>query len=529
MRVTSHCANHPSRDATVRCRSCGHWLCDRCARRIAGHIYCGLRCRLTDLARRLLRAAARWLGPRPGITLAAGAALVALLAVGPRLLRTPATGEPGGESASTAVSFPTPVPLTGELTRTPDGWRLTLLGEPGWSALVVHDGLPRRIVTLDEQGRGLLTGLELTGDPPAVELIALPGPPIRVEAAHAAATPTPTSSATATPTATPTATVTATPEPSPTPSPTPPSATATPTPGVGRGADGRIRVEPLQLPRWPTATPSPTPAARRPERAPAVAPVAAGPPVLHLVSDGGPRIAITFDGSSSTDGTANLLDLLQELDLEVTLFVTGEFIAANPGVIRRALLAGHEVGSHSYSHPRLTTYADNRRHDLAAGVDREMLHAELRRTEEAFRRATGRPMAPLWRAPFGEENPSLRAWALELGYLHVRWSSLGGASLDSLDWIEDEHSGLYRDSRRMMARLLRFPRLEGGIVLMHLSTRRTEPPWEALPDFVAEIRRRGLEPTRVTTMLEASPTWRPWFERATENHRRTFGPALRAP
>jgi peptidoglycan/xylan/chitin deacetylase (PgdA/CDA1 family) len=138
-------------------------------------------------------------------------------------------------------------------------------------------------------------------------------------------------------------------------------------------------------------------------------------------------------------------------------------------------------------------------------------------------------MAPLWRAPYGEENAALRAWAFELGYLHVRWSSLEGASLDSLDWVEDEHSSLYRDSRRMMQRLLRFPRLEGGIVLMHLATHRAEPPWGALPDFVAELRRRGLEPVRVSELLQSSPTWRSWLDRAAENHRRTFGPGLRAP
>ncbi len=91
-------------------------------------------------------------------------------------------------------------------------------------------------------------------------------------------------------------------------------------------------------------------------------------------------------------------------------------------------------------------------------------------------------MAPLWRAPYGEENSTLRGWALELGYLHVRWSSLEGASLDARDWVADEHSKLYQDSRKMMDRLLGFPHLEGGIVLMHLSTERSEPPWGELPE-----------------------------------------------
>jgi peptidoglycan/xylan/chitin deacetylase (PgdA/CDA1 family) len=242
-----------------------------------------------------------------------------------------------------------------------------------------------------------------------------------------------------------------------------------------------------------------------------------------LVTDAGSKIAITFDGNASSNGTAELLDLLQELDLKITLFLTGGFVEKYPALVRRAVLAGHEVGNHSYSHPHLTTYADNHRHQLLPGITKAELQSQLRRTEEAFQRATGRPMARLWRAPFGEENATLRRWAMELGYLHVRWSSLEGASLDSLDWIADEHSKLFRDSRRLVDRLLRFPHLEGGIVLMHLSTERSEPPWSDLPRFVGELKQRDVDPVKISELLKASKTWRPWFERAQKRHDETFG------
>ena len=132
-------------------------------------------------------------------------------------------------------------------------------------------------------------------------------------------------------------------------------------------------------------------------------------------------------------------------------------------------------------------------------------------------------MQPLWRAPFGEENRALRGWALEMGYLHVRWSSLEGASLDSHDWVADEHSSLYKSSRRIMERLIQFPKLEGGIILMHMATEREEPPWQELPVFLDALEQRGLEPTTVTRLLEASPTWRKWLRRAGERHRQVNG------
>ncbi len=240
--------------------------------------------------------------------------------------------------------------------------------------------------------------------------------------------------------------------------------------------------------------------------------------MLHLVTDCGPRIAITFDGADSGTGTTDLLDVLDSIDLRGTLFVTGEYIDANPGLVRHALLAGHEFGNHTYSHEHLTSYASNGRHDLLPNVSRAWFHDQLRRTEQAFFRATGRTMAPLWRAPYGEENALLRGWAMEIGYLHVRWSSLEGASLDSLDWVSDEHSALYRDPDRMVDRLLRFPRLEGGIVLMHLSSERPDPPWNELPRFLDNLRSRGLEPATVGELLANSDTWRPWLERAATKH-----------
>ncbi len=234
-------------------------------------------------------------------------------------------------------------------------------------------------------------------------------------------------------------------------------------------------------------------------------------------------VALTFDDGPSPQYTDQILTILRQKGILASFYVVGENIDKYPNVLKRIDQAGHEIGNHTYSHPHLTTYAENRRHRLLAGVTQKSFRRELRRTEEAFVAATGRAMQPLWRAPFGEENSILRGWALEMGYLHVRWNSLEGASLDSHDWIADEHSSLYKSSSRIMEHLLRFPQLSGGIILMHLATERSEPPWNELPVFLEALSERGLQPTRVTELLENSPTWRPWLRRAQQNHREVNG------
>ena len=532
MRVTSHCANHPSRSAQIRCASCSKWMCERCVQEHGEHAYCSPRCRWTAVAKASLahvRSVARHpIEPAWSIAIVTALCLLATAGISRlvvELLDVWSTPEMGIVEVAVALAPPS---VSGTIVRDGDDWRLVLEGEPHGNVLLLIEGRPPVEIALDRKGRATVDGSKLPPNASSIRLAALP--PDQDTVIPPTTTPSPTHTSTATPTATathtPTASSTATPTPTPrvevilAPSPTsvpatPLRPTATAIPRTKATPTGSIRVTPRPAPATPT----------RPEARtqPTQSVVRNAPPVLHLVTDAGPRLALTFDGASSSKGTADLLDLLNELDLKVTIFVTGGFIDAYPSLVRLALLAGHEIGNHTYSHPHLTTYATNRRHDTLPSVKREWFLDELRRTEEAFRRATGRPMAPLWRAPFGEENAQLRSWAMELGYLHIRWSSLQGKSLDSLDWVEDEHSSLYFDSSRMVDRLLAFPKLEGGIVLMHLATKRSVPPWSELPRFTSEVSSRGVEVGSVTGLLEASSQWRPWLERARARHTEIFG------
>jgi peptidoglycan/xylan/chitin deacetylase (PgdA/CDA1 family) len=518
MNERSYCSFHPSREAQLRCHSCHRWLCDRCVQVLGEEVYCGRTCHLRDLGRRLtvpLLSALRGEVPRRWslvviavTTLILLSVLMTLIVIQARLSASPSS--PGAVLVPSPTPTRTPIPtVSGRLYRERGRWTVEAQGPPGSTLLLMVGDRPLQTLVLDESGHGRVTGLRLSGKSPQVRLIEL----ARTEALLHEGTPAPTATRPPAPSATPrpSRTPTATPAPTRAPSRTPTTAPtrAQPTPTAAQPAS-------------PTRAPEPRPAASPVSRSQA-------PPVLHLVADAGPQLALTFDGGSSSNGTADLLDTLQELDLQVSIFLTGSFIERDAALVRRAVAEGHEIGNHTYTHPHLTTYASNRRSNLLPDMTREKLLTELRRTEEAFFTATGRRMAPIWRAPYGEENATLRTWALEAGYLHVRWSSVRGASLDARDWVDDEHSSLYQSSSSIMKRLLRFPRLDGGIVLMHLATHRSEPPWQSLPRLVTELRQRGLGLTSVSEMLSASPTWSHWLEQARRNHLRTYGPVPTSP
>ena len=135
-----------------------------------------------------------------------------------------------------------------------------------------------------------------------------------------------------------------------------------------------------------------------------------------------------------------------------------------------------------------------------AGVDRGFLARELSRTARLYREATGRPMAPIWRAPFGEHNPEIRRWAAEEGYWHVGWTG-GRAGLDGLDWVSDPSSRSFRTAEHVVELLVQ--RVEsGGIVLLHLGSDRDVPVASRVPALLDGLAARGFRFARATEFLD---------------------------
>ncbi|HET9794855.1 MAG TPA: polysaccharide deacetylase family protein, partial [Thermoanaerobaculia bacterium] len=242
------------------------------------------------------------------------------------------------------------------------------------------------------------------------------------------------------------------------------------------------------------APPAPPPRALTPVSLPSLrvrnAPRAADPFPAISPPGGAKAILVSFDAGSSDRGAAEILDALRGRSIRTTIFLTGQFIRRYPGLTRRIAEDGHEVGNHTWDHPHLTTYASDGRQSTRAGVTEEMLRDELQRTAALYRETTGRDMAPLWRAPFGEENAEIRGWALAAGFAHVSWTHGDGRNLDALDWVSDPESPRYRSSERVISRLLASAR-PGNIILMHLGSDREDPVADHLPRLLDTLASEG--------------------------------------
>jgi peptidoglycan/xylan/chitin deacetylase (PgdA/CDA1 family) len=223
------------------------------------------------------------------------------------------------------------------------------------------------------------------------------------------------------------------------------------------------------------------------------------------------KVALTFDGGAEANVSDEILDTLKSMGVKATIFVTGQYIARYPDLLRRMIREGHEIGNHTFSHPRLTTFALNRRQDTRPGVTREFVQGELRRAARLFEDATGVAISPYWRAPYGEHNEEIRRWAAEIGYLHVGWTRdlEAGEDLDSRDWVADPRSPIYYRAEQVRDRILNFgkgsaARANGGIILLHLGTQRRQDRVDGeLPAIIDGLRVQGYEFVPVSELHRA--------------------------
>ncbi len=224
---------------------------------------------------------------------------------------------------------------------------------------------------------------------------------------------------------------------------------------------------------------------------------------------GSRTVAVTFDGGSYSNAAARVLDVLAARDLKATFFLTGEFMNHYPEVTRRIAKEGHEVGNHTYSHLHLTTFEKNFRQDTLPGISQEILLAELRKNEALYEELTGAMMVKLWRAPYGEQNETIRNWASAEGYQHVSWTydPKTRKSLDGLDWVSDQASALYLTSDEIIEKIISFDSqteigLAGGIVLLHLGSERKDDPFHPkLGQLIDKLREKGYEVGSVGSLL----------------------------
>jgi peptidoglycan/xylan/chitin deacetylase (PgdA/CDA1 family) len=191
------------------------------------------------------------------------------------------------------------------------------------------------------------------------------------------------------------------------------------------------------------------------------------------------RVALTFDDGPSR-WTPIVLDLLGEHEMRATFFVIGQRVHEHPELVERIVAEGHELGSHTLTHPRLTE------------ISEDEVRAEIQGGQDAIEEVLG--TAPrLFRAPGFHAGRRELAIVEELGLEPVF------ADVDPQDWRPE------RDSHTIFSLVLKELR-DGVIVDLHDGhppppTRSRDdctPTVEALDHLLPCLGREGYESVTVS-------------------------------
>jgi len=203
-------------------------------------------------------------------------------------------------------------------------------------------------------------------------------------------------------------------------------------------------------------------------------------------------VAITFDDGPDGRWTPKILDILKAKKAPATFFVIGKNMAAKPGLVAREVREGHDVGSHTWTHPDISK------------VPAAQTALELSATQRLFETITGRSMR-LFRPPyFGDAEPSTPREVAPLlaaqtqGYLSV------GLRIDPDDWDHPNAQTPQHILDVVLSRLKDKAR-PGQVVLLHDSGGDRSRTVEALPKLIDALRAHGYKLVTIGDLAGMTP------------------------
>lgn len=197
------------------------------------------------------------------------------------------------------------------------------------------------------------------------------------------------------------------------------------------------------------------------------------PTLYHKGAGGGRRFALTFDDGPDPTWTPRILDILRKYRVKATFFLIGQNAEENPGLVRRILAEGHEIGSHSYTHPNL---------GLASP---EQVKLELNATQRLIESVTGRSTT-LFRPPYDADSSPTDVTQLAPLELADRMNYVTVLeSIDPQDWSRPGEDEIVSRVRQQLD--------SGTNILLHDGGGDRSQTVAALPRILDYIQNRGNE------------------------------------
>ena len=205
------------------------------------------------------------------------------------------------------------------------------------------------------------------------------------------------------------------------------------------------------------------------------------PTLYHQGAGGEHQVAITFDDGPDPRWTPQILDILKAASVKAAFFLVGVNAERYPGLVRRIVNEGHEIGNHTYYHPNLALCWP------------EHIRLELNATQLLLETITGRATT-LFRPPYAADTSPSQLSELtplkiaeDLNYLVVM------ESIDPEDWE--------KPGADLILRRVKQQRRDGSIILLHDAGGDRSQTVEALPLILDWLHTRGDAVVPLSTLL----------------------------
>ncbi len=173
------------------------------------------------------------------------------------------------------------------------------------------------------------------------------------------------------------------------------------------------------------------------------------------------KVAISFDCAWGVEHTDTLLESMKKNDVRCTFFAVQFWVERYPEYVEKIVAAGHEIGTHSRTHPYMSK------------LSKQQIVDELSTSAKAIEKLTGKKVT-LFRPPYGDYNNLLIDACKEMELYPIQWD------VDSLDWKN-------LSATEIAMRIINGAK-QGSIILCHNNGLHTA---EALPLIFSTLKNRG--------------------------------------
>ena len=183
------------------------------------------------------------------------------------------------------------------------------------------------------------------------------------------------------------------------------------------------------------------------------------------------KVALTMNCAWNEDDIDKILEVLEQNNVKITFFMVGDWIEKYPEAVKKIYDAGHEIGTHSDTHPHVNnlSYEENLK--------------EIENSNDKIEKITGN-RTNLYRTPYGEYNQTVIKVAQDNGYYTIQWS------LDTLDYTGLTGNAMWNRIKDKIG--------SGDIILMHNGTEHTA---DSLDGILKNIKQKQLEVVKISELI----------------------------